>query len=545
MATIDPPVGPLTADPPFPVTFEPGEEALEWDWDDMHTPRAIPPLSQDYLGLLSGGIAASYRAVGLPYEALVRIWNGYVYFAQVIHAPEEQHGELRSSAPDRWRTLIPLTEAMWKSDRAELQAMYADMDAVTGTEPAEQLAAAWDRAWAQAARAWELHFVVISGPYQVLEDLIDRYAAIVEDAGPADGLELVSTAVPELAAVDRDLGALTSVAARSAAVAARLSESRPPDLDEIAAVDGGSSFVEELRRFLAAHGHLGTMREDLSEPSWNEDPGPLLAELGRRLRAGDAPPVRPATDRVELAERRAAVVRTVLADRPDDLAAFESLVASAGAIGHLTEGHNYWIDRMCSDRLRRLSRRVGRRLVTDGVIDDPEDIVFLWRAEVSDLLRAPHDCRALVADRAEAHAANERLRPPAKLGTVTPPDPNAKVDPFEGGRFAVQADGSLRGTGASAGVARGIARLVDGPDDFERVAPGDIVVAIASNPGWLPLFAIAGGFVTDTGGVLSHAAVVAREFGVPAVVGTREGTKRITDGSMIEIDGTTGLVRLA
>jgi pyruvate,water dikinase len=137
------------------------------------------------------------------------------------------------------------------------------------------------------------------------------------------------------------------------------------------------------------------------------------------------------------------------------------------------------------------------------------------------------------------------MTPPAKVGTIRPSDPDAKPDRFEGGRFTADEDDTLRGTGASAGVASGTARVVFGPGDFDRVEPGDIVVATASNPGWLPLFAIAGGFVTDTGGVLSHAAVVAREFGVPAVVGTREGTKKIRDGRRIEIDGTTGVVRLA
>jgi pyruvate,water dikinase len=117
-------------------------------------------------------------------------------------------------------------------------------------------------------------------------------------------------------------------------------------------------------------------------------------------------------------------------------------------------------------------------------------------------------------------------------------------------RFGGDSTGSddervLRGTGASAGVVRGPARVVLGPDDFGKVGPGDIIVAPSSNPSWVPLFSIAAGLVTNTGGVLSHAAVVAREFSLPAVVGTREATLRITDGQIVELDGTTGLVRLA
>jgi pyruvate,water dikinase len=102
----------------------------------------------------------------------------------------------------------------------------------------------------------------------------------------------------------------------------------------------------------------------------------------------------------------------------------------------------------------------------------------------------------------------------------------------------------VRGTGASAGIVRGPARIVLGPDDFDRVQPGDILVAPSSNPSWVGLFAIAAGLVTNTGGVLSHAAVVAREFGLPAVVGTGDATTRIADGQILELDGTTGFVRL-
>jgi phosphoenolpyruvate synthase/pyruvate phosphate dikinase len=102
----------------------------------------------------------------------------------------------------------------------------------------------------------------------------------------------------------------------------------------------------------------------------------------------------------------------------------------------------------------------------------------------------------------------------------------------------------LRGTGASAGIARGPARVVLTSSEFERIRPGDIIVCPSSNPSWVPVFTIAGGLVTNTGGVLSHAAVVAREFGLPAVTGVSGATTTIRDGQHLEIDGTAGTVRL-
>jgi pyruvate,water dikinase len=196
---------------------------------------------------------------------------------------------------------------------------------------------------------------------------------------------------------------------------------------------------------------------------------------------------------------------------------------------------------MCADRIRRLAFRVGRRLVRDGSIDTPGDIMYLSRGELPEILAGALDARLLVAERRREHVRRQAIQPPRVVGK--PKDESGETDRFDGGRFEPEADGTLRGTGASAGVVRGPARIVRGPEDFDRVKRGDIIVASASNPGWVPLFSIAGGLVTDTGGVLSHAAVVAREFGLPAVVGTGDATIRIADGRIVEIDGAAGLVR--
>ncbi len=102
----------------------------------------------------------------------------------------------------------------------------------------------------------------------------------------------------------------------------------------------------------------------------------------------------------------------------------------------------------------------------------------------------------------------------------------------------------LRGEPASLGIARGHARIVLKKEDFQRVKSGDIMVCHETNPTWVPLFSVAGGLVTDEGGVLSHAAVIAREFGLPAVVGVKEATLRLRDDHLVEVDGSLGRVRI-
>ncbi len=217
------------------------------------------------------------------------------------------------------------------------------------------------------------------------------------------------------------------------------------------------------------------------------------------------------------------------------------MLALARQIGRLTETHNYWIDRMAQARLRTFAMRVGARLVREGIIERPEDILYFRRSEVPDVIRSSADRRAMVADRQSEHARWRTVKPPATVGKPSTAESSGR---FSGERFAKEDEAIVRGTGASAGIVRGPARIVLGPDDFGRVRPGDIIVAPSSNPSWVPLFTIAGGLVTNTGGVLSHAAVVAREFDLPAVVGTGDATTRIVDGQMVELDGTTGYVRL-
>jgi pyruvate,water dikinase len=242
------------------------------------------------------------------------------------------------------------------------------------------------------------------------------------------------------------------------------------------------------------------------------------------------------------ADEEAEGVRAALVSEPEKVVRFDQLLDAGRRVGPLTEIHNYWIDRLVQSQIRSFAMRVGARLVRAGVIEAADDILYVRRDEVPGLLLDPVDRRALIAERREAHRRQQAMRPPAKVGK--PPKPSTEPDRFDGARYEAADDGTLRGTGASAGVVRGTARIILGPQDFGKVTQGVVIVAPSSNPSWVPLFSVACGLLTNTGGVLSHAAVVAREFGLPAVVGLGDVTTRIPDGAEVELDGTTGLVRV-
>ena len=533
-----------TSAPDFPIAWaDPADADKTWEWDDMHMPTCVTPLSGDYALLLAEGDVYASRRLDLPSEFRGQVFNGYVYYVFGFDVPEDEQAATRERATAAYRDQVPLTADYWRRALEELRGIWAWMAGLPVEEmPLDDLADAWEEAWRRSLRAWQIHFYVILGPYESLEMLADLYESVMTDAPKGEALRLTQGTIHELTDVDAGLGRLAELASANPALARLLATQSGVSPDDIARVPAAEAFSSELGAFLERHGHLGQNWDDLLLPSWGEEPDRLLAEVAKRV---EHPP-EPAHDRAARlaaeADALADSFRARVAGDPAKQAEFERLLAVAREIGHLTETHNYWIDRMGQARLRTLALRVGRRLVDARVVERHEDVFYLHRGEIAELLRRPADRTALVASRRADLARWSTVRPPAVVGRPKEAEPATR---FGGDTFTSDDAAVLRGTGASAGIVKGPARVVLGPDDFGRVGPGDVIVAPSSNPSWVPLFTIAAGLVTNTGGVLSHAAVVAREFALPAVVGTADATTRIRDGQLIEIDGTTGYVRLS
>jgi pyruvate,water dikinase len=531
----------------FPIEWrDPADPDLTWDWDDMHMPFVLTPMAGDYVGLIGGGFAYGYARLGVAMEIRHRIWNGYAYFALALDGSDAEREAVFDRRTEASRAAVAVTDAYWR-ERAipELRGHYAwvaslPIDAMSGDE----LADAWDEVWRRMARCWSIHFWVIRGPYQVIEDLADLYESVVPDASPGEATGLIGGTITELHDVERQLEGLVTMAAAEPAIRDRLAVhgTTPTDLADL---PEAAAFLGALARFLETHGHLGQNFDDLALASWIEEPGLLFTELAKRL--AHPPEIDEEARREGLAAHADALAdraREAIADDQAKLAQFESLLAAARQIGHMTETHNYWIDRHAQSTTRRFVMQVGRRLAAMGVIADAPDILSLHRDEVPDLARRPTDRRTLVEERRARTAHWATIRPPRLVGKPATAAETGEFDRFDGARYTSTTPDELRGTGASAGTVRGTARLTLTQEDFGAVQAGDIIVCPSSNPSWVPLFAIAGGLVTDTGGVLSHAAVVAREFALPAVVGTGDATQKIVDGRLVEIDGTSGIVRL-
>lgn len=528
----------------FPIVWlEPDDEDLTWERDDMHMPFALSPLSADYVRILFDGMPYGREKVQNPWQWHVRVWNGYIYMAARETRPVPDEAVAISVIEENQRALIPTTVAYWR-DRAmpELHGIRDWFNAAdVSSGDLARLADVWAEGWSRAARAWQIHFFAIRAPYQVANDLSDLYESVVPEAPPGEALRLIQGRAHELQEVDRGIDRLAAHVAAHPELHARFIAG-PPSIAQLATDPAATDFLVGLDAFLAEHGHLGGSFDDLAFPSWSERPDVVVGDIARRLASGVPPSDERRATLLAEADSLADGVRARLADRPDELERFERLLAHAREVAPLTEIHNYWIDRMVQALVRTFALRIGGRLAAAGVIDVAEDVLYLTRAEVGDLLCRPEDRRSTIVERRVLHERQKSMAAPRHVGK--PPEPPSEPDRFDGGRFEPDEDGRLRGTGASGGIARGIARVVLGPQDFGKVQPGDVIVAPSSNPSWLPLFTIAGGLLTDTGGVACHAAVVAREFGLPAVVGLGDATTRVPDGAAVELDGATGYVRI-
>jgi phosphohistidine swiveling domain-containing protein len=218
----------------------------------------------------------------------------------------------------------------------------------------------------------------------------------------------------------------------------------------------------------------------------------------------------------------------------------------------LTPDHHFFIDQATNAHLRLVLIAIGRKLVESGAIEDPEDVIFLRYNELRVLMASPADAldaRSLVAQRRDARERASAIRPPEWIGTATEsqltfPYYTLWGFPEKFHRKASERLDEIHGLAGSPGVVEGTARNVASLDEFDEVRSGEILVCQMTNPAWVVLFTKIGGLVTDAGGVASHPAVVAREFGLPAVVGTSVATERIRTGDRIRVNGSTGVVEL-
>jgi rifampicin phosphotransferase len=326
---------------------------------------------------------------------------------------------------------------------------------------------------------------------------------------------------------------------RADAANKQLLQSRPPEQLAQDYQQGRlpASLQRGLARFLEVYGHQSVCELDLGVPRWSEDPSYVFALLiGYLQMEGHAPDLqlqhadRVATAMIAALTQRAGhkswlrgrLVRLCL-ERAHALSGFREMTRFAGGL-RLAQA-------------RALLWPVGTALVQAGRLNEAADLFFLTLSEAHAALSGA-DLRACVSERRATFARElgRRHVPLVLLSDGTEPTAGR-----ESQESTTQAEGTLQGTPASAGRVTARARVILDPHDA-HLSPGEILVAPSTDPGWTPLFLQASGLVMEVGGAMAHGAIVAREYGLPAVVGVVGATRRIATGSRLTVDGTAGTV---
>lgn len=557
MATLMPDTGTT-----FPVAWQSVDDAgITYSFDPMHFPFPGSPLFESTAGpAFAVGFTTASREYKSPIQEMkVCYQNHYRYESLVMalpHSDEEarQIGEAAEAAmkPELGRLL-----ERWHGEH--LPAVLAHLHRLKSMQvenrPAEEIVALLDEADAIHRNLWTIHFRIAFPMLHAMqlfdelhkdlfgEDDADAHALLV---GANSKSVMVGITLSDLAGTARELGL------------EKVFEETPEKAlaSALRATDNGREFLESLQTFLDVFG----LRQDLFEyetPTWREDPSIALSNVRNYLRSGhDARAMQIAM--AQGAERAVASAREKLAVYPQAVREqFEAMLQFARHGAFMQEEHNFYIDQQGTASLRLFYLQVGQYLKDLYVLEATEDIFMLTIDEVREAVamsgasQANGRIRALVSQRRAEMDIARQLAPPPFLGEP-PKGPPPGDNPFQ--RTMIKFFGGppqqsehanqLKGNPGSRGIATGLARVARTLDEASHLQPGEILVATTTMPAWTPLFGVAAGVVTETGGSLSHCAIVAREYGIPAVVGAHGATHRITTGQVITVDGSSGVVTL-
>ena len=550
--TTEAPRQPLPVPEYFPVRWpDPAMERSFWTWDQMHQPHPLTPLTATFeTAAFAEGCTAGFRAIGMPVTFRALIANGYAY--QSMQFPDEN-----TEFPPPWwpnveqefaRRLPVLTQTWQQEYLPEMQSIndrLRDFDYASAS--LEGLLAFIDEAYAMRARAWDIHMQVVMPVMGAANRFSDVYENLLGKPANNEPYLLLQGFDNLTVESGKALWRLGRRALAEPAVA-RLIEETPVERLPAALERSAPAFWAEVRAYLERYGWRSDAFE-LEDPAWAEDPSIPLNALKDYLHApDDADPAlaeeRCRTEREEL--ERETLERL---DGNEGRPLFELLLPIAQQYLPIQEDHNFYIDQMNTVLLRKPFLELGRRFAETGVIGGRDDVFYLRRDELATAAAQPRsrDWQALVAVR---RAERERWRgvvPPRELGT--PPPESLRQNPLSAAFFGTRPEPSkdpkvINGIAASAGTVTGTARVVHSLAEAGKLQPGDVLVCQMTMPAWTPLFASVAAVVADSGGILSHCAIVAREYRIPCVVGTQIGTQVLKDGQRITVDGAQGIVRI-
>ena len=566
-------LGTFYGDESFPLEWDEGERELFWVLDDLHCPNPLSPLYFD-LGGWWLTCDHMFRRFATPFAAdwVAKNVNGYLYTAaipadpsvrpeanefQARYAPRVPHDpEYPAKMGAYLGFVLPHYAANfldWWRDRLrpEIERNFAYLDGYdTDSASLVELAVLFEDALDVHDRHWKIHWMLNFAQFSATMGL----GAAIQEIKPDADLGLAGRLQSSVA--DRNWDSIEALWRMKEEIkddaelrSAFEGETAGDVVRALEASDRGQAFVRErLRPYQQEFGYKSIWSHEFSFPTWVENPAPILEAVRGYLATDYDYPAAVAAVKADLDAAVAELMDGVEGDQRERL---QQALDLSLRMNPLTPDHHFFIDQGTNARVRLAAVAIGRKLVEAGVLDEPDDVVYLRYNELRLLTADPQafDARSLVSDRRDEREEQALRRPPAWIGTATEealafPYLSLWGFPEKFHRPPPEKVDEVHGLGASPGVVEGVARQVLSLDEFDQVQAGEILVCQMTNPAWVVLFTKIGGLVTDAGGVAAHPAVVAREFGIPAVVGTSDATQRIKTGDRVRVNGTSGVAEI-
>jgi phosphohistidine swiveling domain-containing protein len=559
--------------PEFPVKWvSETEKKLFWVYDDLHCPQPLSPMYFDI-----GGWWLScdhmFRRFGTPFAVdwTAKSVNGYLYTAAIpqdhdFEVPAMEYGSTyhpRINLDPEYATRIGaylgavlptygLNFATWWKERL-VPEMRRNLDYleskifVWDSIPLMEWATILEDAMDIHDRHWKIHWML---NFAQLSATLNLQAVMQEVHGKVDPALLGRL---QNSAADRNWDALDKLwkikekAKKSKTLLEAFKKTGMDIHAELMKTADGKKLLDEVAEYQKEFGWHAVWSHEFIFPTRYEEAGPVLDVIKGYI---DSDYDNPKAMKALAADIKAAseeMLKGLTGEKLEKMKAANDINLK---MAPLTPDHHFYIDQGTNQHMRVVLICIGKKLVKEGVLDQPDDVIFLKYNELRYLLGdlKNYDARSIVKKRREERKESYKLRPPDFIGTATESQlafPYLNLWGFPEKLNRAKAEkGQVAGLAASPGVVEGIAKVVMSIEDFDEVNPGDIMVCQMTNPAWTPLFAVIAGIVTDAGGVVSHPAVMAREFGIPAVIGTSVATLKIKTGDKIRVDGTKGLVEI-
>ena len=494
----------------------PGAGQAEWLWNHAHFAQPATPLDRWLKVQGSPGVDRAWAEPKLVAPAMFYRFQFAGPFYYVRTAPYEParageiNARLREVARQHGGGL-----AFWREYcEPRIRRACSELAAADADVPLRWVAEHW---------AYGLHQTFTSA--SIVGEAMTRLTTLLARYVPSDAAllayEVTQGGENASQMVDGEIWELASLARKTPAVSRVLTAASGAEaLAALRDSDDAAQFVGAFDDLMRKHG-ARCQSWEIVTPTWREQPEAPLSLIRAQLGSKGVSP-QALTERSE-GLRRAATDQALTHLPKEAHAEFAGIVAELDGYVAVREGRAYWQMTIVGEVRSHLIRR-GDELVRLGRVNQPDDILFL---EPDDIAADASDLRRLVAERRREWEQWCRVTPPEVIGT-----PGAVAAVIEA-TVAAAGAGELRGAPASRGTVTGAARILLSPEDVGRLQPGDVLVCVMTTPAWTPLFGVAGGIITETGGMLSHPAITAREYGIPAVLAVQDATTRIRDGQVV------------